>query len=63
MSERHTLELVLSFPESHEGDDAVLAIYEFDRPTHFGDDAFMYFSICQGPGPGGMSHSDEPLAA
>jgi hypothetical protein len=61
MSDTRTFELILSPSESHEDDDAVLAIYEFDRPTHTGDSAFLYLSMCRGPG--GFDHSDESLAA
>ncbi|KOV80021.1 hypothetical protein [Nocardia sp. NRRL S-836] len=50
MSDRPAFELILSLSESHGDDDAVLAIYDFDRPTHVGDSALAYFSICSGPG-------------
>jgi hypothetical protein len=62
MSDRPAFELILSPSQSHgSDDDAVLAIYDFDRPTHVGDGAFAYFSICSGPGTRGCSA--EPLAA
>jgi hypothetical protein len=61
MSENRTFELILSPAQSHVDDDAVVAIYEFDRPTHAGDNAFLFFSICSGPG--GIGHSAELLAA
>ncbi|GHH52535.1 hypothetical protein [Lentzea cavernae] len=62
MSAHRTLELLPSPSTSPDGDDAVLSIYEFDRPTNTGDNTFAFFSGCGLP-PWTWFHADQTLAA